>query len=129
MEEIQALVSLLQSGKTAKEIQDDIGPLLKVVGEIHVIKPFSEAIENIGLVTNNEKVQSINLKLRKSISFVEIKNRLSSNYSCLYNHYDEQTVLNFQYNDEIILHITQDGYINEYDLPNKSFNLFEIEVK
>ncbi len=129
MKEIQKIISLILSNKTNEEILEEIGVLLKVIGRIYVIKPLIDGIENAGLLIDENKIRSISIDLKEPISFVTLKKELSSNYSCYYNHYDEETVVNIRYNKMLTIRTRKGGYIEETDLLNQSFSRFEIDIE
>lgn len=129
MKDLKKIIGLILSVKSIDEIINHLGVLIKVVGRINVLKPLEASIENIGLVIEDNIIRSVGITLSETISFKDLIDEFSNQFKWGYNHYDEETVVNFQYNEKLIIRAIIEGYIDETSLIKQSFKRFEIHIK
>ena len=121
MEDVLGILEIFASDVYTSDKIVKLGIVKKTIGSINFISPKNKNIKGISFVILNNKINSLELVLKKSIEFEILLKEFNKDYLCNYNHYDNVTVINFNIGNPVSLYCTLDGY-NEKD------NLFKAQV-
>lgn len=128
MKAIKYIISNILNKNNNIELIDSLGyNLTQVFNDIYKISPKSSYVESISFVFNKKIISSIFFVLKEPVKFSEVRIYFSNNYTCLYNHFDDETWVNFrEYNKNFNFHAIKGGYIDKKELDKISFQRFEI---
>jgi hypothetical protein len=127
MKNLKKIIDIIHNNRSVDEKMNELGVVVKTIGKVFVLEPIIDDIKGMVVVKVDDKIVSLSVVLSVSISLIELKNELSENYSCNYNHYDEQTVVSFKMEQDTI-NVSISGYIEENDIKDLSFKRFDITM-
>lgn len=118
MDDILYIIEILRSDLSLNDKVEKLGVIKKTIGNVNFISPINKNIDGMSFVILNDKINTLGIVLKNAIDFKSITNRLTNDYSNQYNHYDEETVLNFKIDNYMLLSCSLDGYIEKENLLN-----------
>lgn len=124
MDDILYILEILRSDSSLNDKVEKLGVIKKTIGNINFISPINKNIEGMSFVILNDKISTLGIDLKNGIDFESLTNKLTIDYTSQYNHYDEETVLNFKIDNCVLLSCSLDGYIEKGNLLNTNFLKF-----
>lgn len=128
MEDILSILEIFRYDLIVNDKIDKLGTVNEIIGKIHFVKPINKNIDGMSFVILNDKISTLGIVLKNGIDFKSITNRLKNDYSSQYNHYDEETFLNFKVDNCVLLSCFLDGYIEKENLLNTQFFRFNFRL-
>ena len=128
MEDVLGILEVFASDVSTSDKIIKLGTVKKTIGSINFITPINKNIEGISFVILNNKINSLGLDLKKSIEFEILLKKINSDYLCNYNHYDNETVINFNIGNLVSLNCTLDGYIEKDNLFKAQVSRFNLRL-
>jgi len=128
MEDVLNILEIFASDVSTRDKIAKLGVVKKTIGSINFISPKNKNIEGISFVILNDKINSLGLVLKKSIEFEILLDKFNRNYLSNYNHYDNETVINFDIGNLVSLNCTLDGYVEKDNLFKEQVSRFNFRL-
>lgn len=128
MEDVLNILEIFASDVSTRDKIVKLGVVKKTIGSINFISPKNKNIEGISFVILNDKINSLGLVLKKSIEFEILLDKFNRNYLSNYNHYDNETVINFDIGNLVSLNCTLDGYVEKDNLFKEQVSRFNFRL-
>jgi hypothetical protein len=122
------IINLVSDTRNGEEIIRKLGVVKKQVSNTYIITPLQEDYSGISIVLSDNIVLSTNVNLKTPLELKDVFKKVP-NHITRYNHYDEETYVNFNYNDSITLCCIFKGYFEDEELLKMSFTEFKIIIK
>ena len=128
MEDVLNILEIFASDVSTRDKIVKLDVVKKTIGSINFISPKNKNIEGISFVILNDKINSLGLVLKKSIEFEILLDKFNRNYLSNYNHYDNETVINFDIGNLVSLNCTLDGYVEKDNLFKEQVSRFNFRL-
>lgn len=129
MDALKKILAAMSNHCTKEQMIAEFGEVHTIIGRIVILNSIIDEIEGIRLVMNdNLQILKVDFQLSLMLSFKELQEKIALNFLRGYNHYDEETVVNFFISNEITLRAFKKGYFDDLKIVTETFNQFEIQL-